>query len=153
MTPEEFWTKVERGGPDECWPWTAATRGDGYGVLNERGKTTVAHRRAFALASGPIPAGLCVCHSCDNPPCCNPTHLWLGTIADNNRDMFEKGRRPPAVGVRNARSKLTPEVVREIRRTYTGAPGERKALCAKLGVHKNTLQAIFTRATWKGVEP
>lgn len=88
---------VRRGGPDECWPAVA-------GGWNQRGwhrvwsccrKRVLAHVAAWEQVNGPVPAGLCVLHSCDNPPCCNPKHLFLGTRADNVADMIAKGRQRP----------------------------------------------------------
>ncbi len=74
-----------------CWEWTGPVNNKGYGtcrILGER----YAHRASWTLANGPIPDGLVVCHKCDNPRCVNPEHMWLGTLVDNNRDMFAKGR-------------------------------------------------------------
>jgi hypothetical protein len=80
------------GGPDACWPWTGRTEG-GYGRLWFKNKHERAHRVAWALANNqPVPDGMVVCHRCDNPPCCNPADLWLGTRTDNNADRDAKGR-------------------------------------------------------------
>lgn len=94
---KRFSSKVDRsGGPAACWPWKGAWRTEkGYGrILKDRrkGRALRAHRVAWELAHGPIPLGLCVCHACDNPPCCNPAHLFLGTMLDNNRDRDAKDR-------------------------------------------------------------
>lgn len=92
-TEERFWSKVDRsGGPDSCWPWLAGRMRAGYGNFWMDGHEKLAHRVAWELTNGPIPIGLCVLHRCDNAPCQNPIHLWLGTKADNSRDMVSKGR-------------------------------------------------------------
>lgn len=91
---ERFAANVQAGSEFECWPWTGKTIIKGYGRLRGAdGDKVLAHRLAFELASGtPIPDGLCVLHHCDNPPCCNPSHLFLGTMKDNTLDASAKGR-------------------------------------------------------------
>jgi hypothetical protein len=88
---EAFWGKVKRGSPEECWPWKGARNPAGYGKILVDGVHIDTHRVAYMLAVGPI-GELLVCHKCDNPPCCNPQHLWLGTCSDNLRDAVAKGR-------------------------------------------------------------
>lgn len=88
---ERFWSKVDRRGPDECWLWLASILNNGYGCFSSEW-SNLAHRVAWELVCGPIPAGLCVLHRCDVKLCVNPAHLWLGTKADNNADCRAKKR-------------------------------------------------------------
>jgi hypothetical protein len=90
---ERFMEKVERL-ESGCWLWRGATHKNGYGRfrLPKPQQSTWAHRAAWVLFRGAIPPGLCVLHRCDNPPCVNPDHLWVGTVADNMRDRDRKGR-------------------------------------------------------------
>lgn len=122
--PERFWQKVDVRGQDECWEWQAYRSNQGYGRFRcERGKV-LAHRYAWELHHGqPPPTDVDVCHSCDNPPCCNPHHLFLGTHDDNNKDREAKGRGAIQNGFR-PHSKLTPEQRAEIRAMYV--PGKRQ---------------------------
>lgn len=132
-----FWRHVEKGKPDKCWEWQASKYPKGYGQAVVGKKHTLTHREAYRQAFGSIPEGLCVLHRCDNPPCCNPNHLFIGTLADNNRDMKEKGRH--ATGGKNGARKhrermqrgtarhnarLTGELVSQIRTRYASVGAE-----------------------------
>lgn len=94
---ERFWVQVDKSG--DCWLWTGAKSPSGYGQFAVNRQPTRVHRYSWELANGPIPAGLSVLHRCDVRNCLKPEHLWLGTAADNQRDMTEKGR--GRVGPRN----------------------------------------------------
>lgn len=89
---DRFWSKVDRQSPDECWPWTAGMRTRGYGQFKAARRNIIAPRLAFFLQRGIDPFPLDICHACDNPPCCNPSHLFAGTQDQNNKDMTAKGR-------------------------------------------------------------
>lgn len=145
-----FWSKIPQSGPDDCWEWTGKWKlPAGYGMVTIRndGKrsTATASRIAYALANGLVEfpeRDLVVCHTCDNPPCCNPTHLWLGTSKENTEDSVVKGR--AAYKLTNAdvlailesdetgvvlakRFGVTPDIVSKIRlgRTWTHLTRER----------------------------
>lgn len=142
-----FWDHVQRGGADECWLWEGATTPFGYGDIKSHQRRHNAHRVSYELHKGPIPQGMQVCHRCDNPRCCNPGHLWLGTAGDNCRDMVAKGRHvsPALKGSKNGRAILTDALVMEIRRDKR--PGTQ--IAADLGLGITTVNSIRRGASWK----
>lgn len=101
MTPSLFWKKANRGSDSECWEWTGSKKEEGYGRFQVDGKWVSAHRHALVLSGVEVPPDLCVLHRCDNPPCCNPSHLFLGTRQENNRDRDLKGRHVALCGTRH----------------------------------------------------
>ena len=140
---KRFWSKVEINGLNNCWLWKGARLYNGYGTFSlTHTKQVRAHRFAVEVSSGPIPPGECILHDCDNPPCCNPRHLWTGTDLDNIADRDAKGRQ--AKGERISTSKLTPPQVREIRRD----PREQRDIAADYQVCKSTVGNIKRGDNW-----
>ena len=139
---DRFWSKVKKAGPDDCWEWQAATTG-GYGRFMFNGKPHIASRFAFELTHGDIPHGQVVRHTCDNPKCCNPAHLVLGTQKENLHDAITRGR----AGI----SKLQPQQVSEIRtklKTATKKYGLNVRLAKEYGVSVSSIERIKSGKTW-----
>ena len=131
---------------DGCWVWIGNKNADGYGRLRYHGARWMAHRVAYRLTKGPIPYGLCVCHSCDNPACVNPDHLWLGTQAANQWDRKRKNRQ--ALGEKNGRAKLT---VRQVRDILARPKRSHTSLARLYGVSPSTIDAIFAGRHWNHI--
>ena len=150
-TEERFFSHVEKS--DGCWEWTSSRRGKGYGRFQLEGRGVSAHRFSYELHFGSIPSGMCVCHHCDNPPCVNPRHLFLGTVGTNNRDREQKGRSvvPDNRGSRHGMAKLTEDSVRAIRRRF--AEGEtRKQIAESLGVSRGAVADVVARRRWEWLD-
>lgn len=152
---DRFWSKIDTSG--ECWEWRAHTSPKGYGTMSI-GRTRIkAHRFSWMLANGPIDPGVCVLHACDNPRCVRVSHLFLGSILDNNLDAIRKGRLVPNVqpryGVDNGTAKLNDEKVREIRRIYDPVSGLSAPVIGRMfGVSKTTIRLAVKRQTWAHVD-
>lgn len=145
---EAFVEKYEVDLETGCWNWIASRMRTGYGQFNTRdGKVVTAHRFAYQAFKGAIPDGLFVCHHCDNRRCVNPEHLWLGTCAENLRDMREKGRdnHRPLIGPENPSSKITAENAVEIFMSKE----KQSALAEKFGITQAAISAIKTRKNWR----
>lgn len=129
---------------DDCWTWIGAKNRRGYGKLSFRkNKTMPAHRASYILFKGDIPSGMLVCHSCDNPPCVKPAHLWLGTISDNVCDMIKKNRSP--------NQKLTTEMVIDIRNKFENGYTQKK-LQEVFNISNGIISQIVNRKIWKHVK-
>ncbi len=139
-----FWEKVTKG---KCWEWQGCLNNLGYGQAWNGSKVVLAHRLSYEMHRGPIPAGLCVCHSCDNPKCVNPAHLWTGTRSENMRDRLAKGRANIRRGEAHPDTKLTDAKVIELRNRY--ANGESPlVLAAESGTTGDGIRGMLAGRTW-----
>jgi hypothetical protein len=152
---KRFWTRVDKtsgfGPQGKCWIWTGPVSEE-YGESKGYGKSGIgsAHQIAWRVTYGPIPKGLSVCHTCDNPPCCNPTHLFLGTGADNSADMVAKGR--SLKGARHPMVILNEAQIHEIRARYIPRTnGGLAALAQQYSIAVSTVHAIISRTNWKHI--
>jgi hypothetical protein len=143
---ERFWSQVDKS--KDCWEWVGYRNRTGYGQVAFTKAHTMTHRISWILTYGEIPDGMLVCHKCDNPPCCNPEHLFLGTNADNARDKAAKGRSYRPTGEKSVFAKLTEQSVRNIRAEYNPEINSYNDLAIKYGVSKNTIRMIVLRRKW-----
>ena len=164
--PNRYWEFCKRRrvrSRDECWEWTGAFKKvTGYGTVG-RGWETLAHRLAYRFAFGPIPAGLCVCHSCDHKWCVNPNHLYLATRAENSHDaaahrLYPTGdahhsRQHPdrlARGERHGNARLTEGKVSAMRRMAVVGISQRD-IAKRFGVSQGTVGFVLRGETWRHV--
>lgn len=165
-----FWSKVNIKAPDECWIWVASRAGRyscEYGQFGLNGKTEQAHRVAWMIDNGPIPETFegkpaCILHSCDNPGCVNPSHLFLGNQKINAVDSVNKGRRSfphPWVGLRNKKLKgenhpkthLTDNQVKQIKQLLKEGNLTQKEIGERFGIAKQTVFCIKAGITWSHI--
>lgn len=148
---ERFWAKVDQGA-DGCWEWRGVRQRNGYGQLSVAGRNALAHRVAWELSNGPIPAGLWVLHKCDNRPCVRPDHLYLGTVHENQRDTYQ--RHPTLAqklmsahpkGEAHPSAKLDAETVKYIRTSNQSL----RELSRQLGLAYSTIREARIGKTWR----
>ena len=142
---DRFWSKVDKSG--DCWEWKAYRDKDGYGNISIDNKTIRAHRVSWELENGKINGELQCLHKCDNPPCVNPAHLFLGTNQDNVTDKVNKGRNPQ--GSQSKLSKLTDADVDEIREH--GDYFTRQEIANYYGIQKAAVQKILYYKRWNHI--
>lgn len=141
---DRFWPKVDKADGRSCWPWLAGRNPNGYGWFYDNAKRAprLAHRVSWEIANGPIGDGLHVLHHCDNPPCVNPAHLYLGSDAENSRDRISRGRARHAVAEANGKTKLTTEQLQQIRElAVTGM--RQTEIARRFGVHSSHVSRIL----------
>lgn len=154
FTPETFVRFMSKvaviDAPGSCWEWTANKPDGRYGHFSFEEKSVKAHRWIYEAINGPIPDGLIVRHKCDNPACVKPTHLVIGTFADNTRDKLDRGRGPDRRGEKHPLARLTEPQVIEIRRL--SSLGHTQAeLAERFGVRRGQIGKIIQRINWRHV--
>lgn len=162
-TPENFWSKVYISSPEACWDWQGAKTSSGYGSLLWHGQSVQAHRVAFFLSFGGIALvpgfrrkGAArrykrfVLHACDNRACCNPAHLFLGSMRTNLLDAYAKGRKVQPRS-QHANAKLSAQQVRTIRRQYDSGQRTQQQLAAKFKVSQRVISLVVRRESYKDI--
>lgn len=155
-TPQErFWKKVDK--TSSCWLWMGKKTSRGYGDFAVRiGKKILnfrAHRYSWEMIKGSIPTGSLVCHKCDNPPCVNPEHLYLGTQSDNIRESVKKRRHSTChyKGENNPGAKITKEIIMEIRNSYIPRKITQQFLAHKFNLTQSYVSEILSRKVWSHI--
>lgn len=147
--PDRFWSRVDKlNSQNGCWLWTGYCGDYGYGEIGINRKVEYTHRYSWIIKNGPIPVGLFVLHSCDNPPCCNPDHLFLGTHKKNMEDCRSKGRNFTPRGEANGRTRLKNKDILKIRALYDSGV---RVIDVARGMNVSFICAyyIVKRATWR----
>lgn len=148
---DRFFAKISKHVESNgCLLWLASCDTGGYGTIKHQGKNAKASRIAYQFAYGDFDQSLFVLHHCDNPPCVNPLHLFLGTHQDNATDKVEKGRQ--SKGVRSITAKLTDDQVREIRALYVPWFVTQKQLAKRFGIAEVTVNNIIHKRDWKHID-
>jgi len=153
---ERFALKYEVCESTGCWNWTGGLNKSGYGTMSPTEFGTLAHRISYGLHIGAIPDGsaphgVCVCHKCDNRRCVNPSHLFLGSNADNVADRDQKGRFNPMIGAKNGNSKLDDKIVTQIKELLRSGITQ-VAIADKYGISQATVSDIKKGKIWSHVE-
>jgi hypothetical protein len=163
---ERFWSKVDKDGPivrlelGPCWIWMASRMPKGYGHIRLEGRGSAmgySHRVSWEMANGTIPDGLFVLHRCDNPPCVNPEHLFVGTLQENHADMMAKGRHRHGLKKLHARgtwrpsAKLSEDCVRSLRFAMAMSGCSQRRAARSLGVVQQTISRALSGVCWGGL--
>jgi hypothetical protein len=154
-TIERFWSKVDKKkslifyGGSRCWEWTGGHITKGYGMFFVGFNNKGAHVVSYEIHFGTVPSGMYVCHNCDNPGCVNPSHLFIGTADDNNKDKVKKGRQ--AVGTKTKSSKITERDVMAIREMYSSGDFTQQAISDKFKIKRRQVSHIVRREHWRHI--
>ena len=145
---QKFWLKTDKQSDDACWTFLGATDKDGYGQFwdGDIQLMTRAHQFSAKIHLGDCPKGMCVCHTCDNPSCVNPNHLFYGSALDNQKDKMKKNRQ--AKGESQGHSKLTNNQIEQIR---ARANENYKVLCKEFNLVPSTIYRIWHNQSWKHI--
>lgn len=149
-----FWSNVSIGNDKDCWEWIALSGTNQYAQTHFNGKSIRCHRLAYELTYGEILDGMLVCHHCDNPPCCNPKHLFLGTHQDNIDDRERKGRNklPKVKGENHGNHKLTNNQIIKIRNLYSSGNYSYRLLSKMYSVSFSQIRNIVKRKAWSHIK-
>ena len=155
-SPEDVWKQIDKHSECiwfmwTCWEWVGGLNSTGYGVMGIDYKKYLAHRIVYKEIYGEIMNGLFVLHKCNNPKCCNPNHLYLGTQTDNVEQMFKEGRANTACGERTGAAKLTEKDVLEIRRLYLTGDYSQRDLGKMFEVDHKVICNIINRNAWRHI--
>lgn len=145
---QKFWLKTDKQSDDACWIFLGATDKDGYGQFwdGDIQLMTRAHQFSAKIHLGDCPKGMCVCHTCDNPSCVNPNHLFYGSALDNQKDKMTKNRQTK--GESQGHSKLTNNQIEQIR---ARANENYKVLCKEFNLVPSTIYRIWHNQSWKHI--
>lgn len=147
---ERFWRFVDKKGPEECWEWKGTRSKFGYGKIRLGGRGTsvlIASRVSYTIHFGEVPSGMFVLHHCDNKPCVNPSHLFLGTLQDNADDYMAKGLYKPRKGIKHGMAKLTDDQVIAIRKDTRLL----REISQEYGISKASVSNIRLGKGWKHI--
>jgi hypothetical protein len=145
---DRFWSKVDKRGPNDCWEWTAYRHPQGYGLIRHGGRDQRAHRVALELALGEDLGPRWALHRCDNPPCCNPAHLYAGSRAENIADAVERHRYADITGPANPRARFTSDQVAAIRDQYRSGASIH-ALAREHGISRPSMRDIVRNVSYR----
>jgi hypothetical protein len=146
-----FYSKINNSIDDKkCWIWNAYKDDDGYGKFSILGKTRKAHQFSYEYYHGPIPFGMCVCHTCDNRSCVNPNHLFLGTQQDNTKDRNSKNRQ--IKGSNHPHANLTEQLIWEmLNLIYSGELNSVKEISNKYNISNTNVYRILSKKAWNHI--